>query len=105
MTIQEKSLTDAEMRSSFSEGEKSFNAALQAAMALVEKMQYQEDSAKADISVGDLKQIVFTLFSFQKLLGSSQPEFRGAWNGDRGSNCDYNPFNGVNFNVPKLRSP
>jgi hypothetical protein len=101
MPIPEKPLTDAEMRSSFSEGDKSFNAALQAAMALVDKMQYQQESAKADISVGDLRQIVFTLFAFQKLLGSSKPEFRGLWNGDRGSNCDYNPFNGVNFNVPR----
>ena len=101
MPIQEKPLTDAEMRSSFAQGDKSFSAALQAAMALVDKMQYQEESAKADISVGDLKQIVFTLFAFQKLLGSSRPEFRGLWNGNRGSNCDYNPFSGVDFNVPR----
>lgn len=101
MASQEKSLTDAEMRSTFSQNDKSFNAALQAAMALIDNVQYQEASAKADISVGDLRQIVFTLFAFQKLLGSSKPEFRGLWNGDRGSGCDYNPFNGVNFNVPR----
>jgi hypothetical protein len=98
MPNQPKSLTDAEIRSTFTQNYQQYNAALVAAKALYDKMQSQEESAQAGVPVADLRKIVLTLFAFQKLLGESDPELRQAVV-DTGSNCDYNPFNKVNWLV------
>ena len=96
MSDQPRSLTDAEIRSTLTQYDQQYHAVLLAAKTLYEKVQGQKESDQTNLSVADLRRIVLTLFAFQKLLGESHLQVRQAA-GDTGPNCDYNPFNKVNF--------
>lgn len=98
MPDQSKSLSDAEIRSTFNQNGQEYHATFVTAKKLYDNLQNQQGSAQTSISVDDLRKIVLTMFAMQKLLGESDPQLREA-GGDRGANCDYNPFNKVNFLV------
>jgi hypothetical protein len=98
MPDKSRSLSDAEIRSTFTQYGQQYHDALVRAKTLYDSVQDQEETAQSRISVADLRKIVLALFAFQKLLAEPGPQLReGIVTGDRGSGCDYNPFNKVDW--------
>ena len=99
MTDGPRSLTDTEIRTTWNENGQHYLAALSKAHTLHYDTRHEAASAEIRVSVADLRLIIQTLFACQKLVMESHAELRFP-DGDKGPNCDYNPFRGVDWDHP-----
>lgn len=75
-----------------------FEQAMDEAARLTERTKDLDEDAEVTIPTASLRMMRQAMVAMNKMAHDSSVDSENAlWNGDKGANCDYNPFKKVNF--------
>ena len=91
------SLADSQIQSSYQRNSKYLGEAMREATSLLADKSEAKDTDQVYVSVASLRTLARGLIATNKMIAEAPSGGRRANTGDRGTNCDYNPFNKVDF--------